>query len=303
MLRTLQQHAKAGALHLANAQRVAGLEQSPGGRLRRFVAFRLDSDRGHGGRGTDVQTHKPEGLQVVLGPLQREDRSTVIGQVARRGCIAVGIDGPASRLHVAGNCRLMRQCRRLHALFRHDSHVPVPHGRPARVLDHRRSPSVQAASRALRARKTKTCRQTDARCSGVAGLRGPATRTSVLYGSMQAPASAMPSSGARIMTFSIAPGLESNGIWRATVLTRGASIPSAEPTSNRIEWLWRSFRRAVTHAIRVRLCRLCLKMLTRGQPRSHPWTFSARSAVHLPTPSIRVSPSFSNMPPEQPGSI
>jgi hypothetical protein len=33
------------------------------------------------------------------------------------------------------------------------------------------------------------------------------------------------------MTFSIAPGLENSGTWRATVLTRGASIPSALPTA------------------------------------------------------------------------
>jgi hypothetical protein len=75
-------------------------------------------------RRTDVQTHQSECLEVVLGPLQREHRSAAIGQVASRGRIAVSIDGPASRLHVAGCCRLMCERRRLRALFRDNSQVP-----------------------------------------------------------------------------------------------------------------------------------------------------------------------------------
>ena len=56
-----------------------------------------------------------------------------------------------------------------------------------------------------------------------AQTRRPSNR--MLYSSI--PAAAIPSWGARIMTFSIAPGLDSNGTRRATMLTRGASIPSA----------------------------------------------------------------------------
>jgi hypothetical protein len=59
-----------------------------------------------------------------FGPLQREDRSAALAQVARRGSIAVGVDGPTRGLHVAGCSRLMRQRRRLRAFFCDDSQVP-----------------------------------------------------------------------------------------------------------------------------------------------------------------------------------
>src|SRR5678815_2774488 len=60
---------------------------------------------GHGGRRSDVQAYEAERLQIILGPLQREDRSAAVAQVASRGGIAVGIDRPASRLHVGSRPR------------------------------------------------------------------------------------------------------------------------------------------------------------------------------------------------------
>ena len=43
VLRALRQHAETGALHLADPERVAGRQQSPGGRLCRFVGFGADA--------------------------------------------------------------------------------------------------------------------------------------------------------------------------------------------------------------------------------------------------------------------
>ncbi len=70
----LQQHPKADAFDLADAQSVAGLEQAPGGSFCGIVGLDVRADRRHGCRRTDVQSHQAECLQVVLGPTDEATR-------------------------------------------------------------------------------------------------------------------------------------------------------------------------------------------------------------------------------------
>jgi transposase len=78
--------------------------------------------------------------------------------------------------------------------------------------------------------------------------------------------------------------------------------PAYDPESNRIEWLWRSLRRAVTDAHQhATLPPLLAAADTWARKLKAPWRSRARSAAHSPRPLIHSTSRPWLMLLEQPG--
>jgi hypothetical protein len=121
-MRALEQHAETDALDLADAQRVAGLEQTPrrchGGRI--VLGFeqakRGATDGSHGRRRADVQAHQAQRFQVVLGQLQCDDRADGLDRVCCASIHAF-VHLPRTGLQVGRPRGLVRQTGRLGTLL------------------------------------------------------------------------------------------------------------------------------------------------------------------------------------------
>ena len=159
------------------------------------------------------------------------------GFIAGSGATRIGIDVTLnSGLRVCGRCSLMRQCCRLRALVGHHRQVSrrsecAPPARTAIAHPLRWQP-VQGARTVERKRVRGRVRAIPMRQPFE--LAGHAHQ-GVCRARRRSRRRGCPAPGARVMTLSIASGLDRSGTWRAMALTRGASMPSASPTA-RTAW-------------------------------------------------------------------
>src|SRR6266571_5768431 len=98
----LEQHAHGNTLYLADRQGVASLEEPPGrggrGRIVLDIA-RKSRSRSHRRRWADVQALQAEPLQVVLRPLEGDDRPpAVVHVVCGRFAVSFRVEQPSRGL-------------------------------------------------------------------------------------------------------------------------------------------------------------------------------------------------------------